>query len=107
MVGGSNRNIGGLAAKRRRNIWIGVAFTLALLLGAGAGVVIAVKPWTEEFRHGGLTIAAPPEPVKPLPQVAPAPSNAPAPTPSGVAAALAQVVANPDLGAFALSLIHI
>ncbi|MFI6776017.1 D-alanyl-D-alanine carboxypeptidase/D-alanyl-D-alanine-endopeptidase [Nocardia sp. NPDC050412] len=101
MVGGSNRNIGGSAAKRRRFIWIGVAFMLAVLLGTGVGVVIAVKPWTEAFRHRGLTIAAPPAPVKPLPQVEPAPSNAPAPTPAGVAAALAGVVANPDLGAFA------
>ncbi|WP_433712356.1 D-alanyl-D-alanine carboxypeptidase/D-alanyl-D-alanine endopeptidase [Nocardia sp. CA-084685] len=101
MVGGSNSNYGGSATKRRRGIWIGVAFVLALLLGAGAGVVIAVKPWTEEFRHGGLTVAAAPAPVEPDPQVDPAPSNAPAPTPAGVAAALAQVVANPDLGAFA------
>lgn len=101
MVGGSNRNIGGLAAKRRRNIWIGVAFALALLLGTGAGVVIALKPWTEKFRHGGLTIAAPPASVEPSPRVEPAPSNASAPTPAGIAAALAQVVANPDLGAFA------
>jgi len=101
VVGGSNRNIGGLAAKRRRNMWIGVVVTLVVLLVAAGGVLVVLKPWTEEFRHGGLTIAAPPAPVKPFPQVAPAPSNAPAPTAAGIAAALAQVVANPDLGAFA------
>ncbi|MEU8897666.1 D-alanyl-D-alanine carboxypeptidase/D-alanyl-D-alanine-endopeptidase [Nocardia sp. NPDC048505] len=59
-----------------------------------------MRPWTPEFRHGGLTIAEPPAPVKPAPQVLPAPPNAPAPTPAGLAAALAPVVGNPDLGAF-------
>ncbi|MFG2184258.1 D-alanyl-D-alanine carboxypeptidase/D-alanyl-D-alanine-endopeptidase [Nocardia iowensis] len=98
MVG---KNIGGLAARRRRNLWIGLGTTLAVLLAAGAGVLFTVKPWTDEFRHGGLTTAAPPAPVRPFPQVAPAPSNAPAPSPAGVAAALAPVIGNPDLGAFA------
>ncbi|WP_433208045.1 D-alanyl-D-alanine carboxypeptidase/D-alanyl-D-alanine endopeptidase [Nocardia sp. CA-107356] len=82
-------------------MWIGVVVTLVVLLVAAGGVLVVVKPWTEEFRHGGLTIAAPPAPVKPFPQVAPAPSTASAPTAAGIAAALAQVVANPDLGAFA------
>ncbi|WP_370465183.1 D-alanyl-D-alanine carboxypeptidase/D-alanyl-D-alanine-endopeptidase [Nocardia sp. CS682] len=98
MVG---KNIGGLAARRRRNLWIGFGLTLAVVLAAGGGVLLTVKPWTDEFRHGGLTTAAPPAPVRPFPQVAPAPSNAPAPSPAGVAAALAPVIGNPDLGAFA------
>ncbi|MFI9405987.1 D-alanyl-D-alanine carboxypeptidase/D-alanyl-D-alanine-endopeptidase [Nocardia sp. NPDC052316] len=98
MVG---KNIGGLAARRRRNLWIGFGLTLAVVLAAGAGVLLTVKPWTDEFRHGGLTTAAPPAPVRPFPQVAPAPSNAPAPSPAGVAAALAPIIGNPDLGAFA------
>ncbi|MFF3228736.1 D-alanyl-D-alanine carboxypeptidase/D-alanyl-D-alanine-endopeptidase [Nocardia suismassiliense] len=97
MVG---KNIGGLAARRRRNLWIGFGLTLAVVLAAGGGVLLTVKPWTDEFRHGGLTTAAPPAPVRPFPQVAPAPSNAPAPSPAGVAAALAPVIGNPDLGAF-------
>ncbi|WP_110293663.1 D-alanyl-D-alanine carboxypeptidase/D-alanyl-D-alanine endopeptidase [Nocardia tenerifensis] len=93
--------MGGLAARRRRRIWIAVGVTLAVVLAAGAGVLLTVKPWTDEFRHGGLNTAAPPAPVRPAPQVAPAPSNAPAPSPAGVAAALAGVIGNPDLGAFA------
>ncbi|QBS46114.1 D-alanyl-D-alanine carboxypeptidase/D-alanyl-D-alanine-endopeptidase [Nocardia sp. CS682] len=93
--------MGGLAARRRRNLWIGFGLTLAVVLAAGGGVLLTVKPWTDEFRHGGLTTAAPPAPVRPFPQVAPAPSNAPAPSPAGVAAALAPVIGNPDLGAFA------
>lgn len=98
MVG---KNRGGLANRRRRNLWIGFGVTLAVLLAAGTGVLLTVKPWTDEFRHGGLTIAAPPTPVRPFPRVAPAPSNAPAPSPAGIAAALAPVIGNPDLGAFA------
>ncbi|WP_442941339.1 D-alanyl-D-alanine carboxypeptidase/D-alanyl-D-alanine endopeptidase [Nocardia sp. NBC_00403] len=101
MVGRSSRNIGGLAARRRRNIWVGFSIALVVLLVASGAVLLALKPWTDDFRHGGLTIAAPPAPVRPFPQVAPAPSNAPAPTPAGIAAALAAVVGNPDLGAFA------
>jgi D-alanyl-D-alanine carboxypeptidase/D-alanyl-D-alanine-endopeptidase (penicillin-binding protein 4) len=101
VVGRSNKNIGGLAARRRRNMWIGFAITLGLLLGAGGGALLAVKPWTPEFRHGGLTIAPPPAASHPFPQVAPAPSNAPAPSLSGIAAALGPVVGNPDLGSFA------
>lgn len=97
MVG---KNIGGLAARRRRNIWIGLGVTLAVVLAAGGGVLLTVKPWTDEFRHGGLTTAAPPAPVRPFPQVVPAPSNAPAPSPAGIAAALAPVIGNPDLGSF-------
>jgi D-alanyl-D-alanine carboxypeptidase/D-alanyl-D-alanine-endopeptidase (penicillin-binding protein 4) len=89
-----------LAARRRRNLWIVFSITLVVLLVAGGGVLLALKPWTDEFRHGRLTIAAPPAPVRPFPQVVPAPSNAPSPTPSGIAGALAGVVGNPDLGAF-------
>ncbi|WP_330251005.1 D-alanyl-D-alanine carboxypeptidase [Nocardia sp. NBC_00565] len=101
MVGGSNRNNGGSTAKRRRNVWIGVAFVLSVLVGAGGGALVVVKPWTPGFRHGGLSIAEAPAPVEPSAQVAPAPSNAPAPTAAGIAAALGPVVTNPDLGAFA------
>ncbi|WP_067718682.1 D-alanyl-D-alanine carboxypeptidase/D-alanyl-D-alanine endopeptidase [Nocardia yamanashiensis] len=97
----NKQNIGGLEAKRRKRTWIVVTSALVVVVVAIAAVVLTVKPWTEEFRHGGLTIAAPPSPVKALPQVAPAPVTAP--SASGLAAALAPVVGNPDLGIFAAS----
>lgn len=74
--------------------------TVVVLMGIATVVAVTLKPWTPEFRHGGLTIAGPPAPVRPSPRVAPAPDNAPAPTAAGLAAALAPVVGNPDLGAF-------
>ncbi|MGV9822897.1 D-alanyl-D-alanine carboxypeptidase/D-alanyl-D-alanine endopeptidase [Nocardia xishanensis] len=82
-------------------MWIGFGATLAVLLIAAAGALVVFEPWTPEFRHGGLTVAAPPAPVKPFPQVAAAPSDAPAPSPAGVVAALGPVLGNPDLGVFA------
>ncbi|WP_246023629.1 D-alanyl-D-alanine carboxypeptidase/D-alanyl-D-alanine endopeptidase [Nocardia yunnanensis] len=103
MFGRNKQNIGGLETKRRRRTWILVSSLLVLVLAAAVAVVAILKPWTEEFQHGGLTIAAPPAPVKPLPQVAPAPVTAPAATAAGLSAALAPVVGSPDLGAFAAS----
>lgn len=73
---------------------------LVVLAGVATVVSVTLRPWTPEFRHGGLTIAAPPAPVRPSSRVAPAPDDAPAPTAAGLAAALAPVVGNPDLGAF-------
>jgi serine-type D-Ala-D-Ala carboxypeptidase/endopeptidase (penicillin-binding protein 4) len=103
VVGRSRKNIGNLAARRRRTIWIAVsAGVLVAVLAVGA-VLVILKPWTEEFRHGGLTVAAPPAPVKPFPQVAAAPPTATAPSSQGLSAALAKVAAAPDLGAFSAS----
>ncbi len=100
VLGSSNGNIGELAARRRRRVWTGVSAGLVVVVAAVAVVLVTVKPWTEEFRHGGLKIAAPPAPVKPIAQVAPAPPSAPEPSPAGLAAALGPVVTNPDLGGF-------
>lgn len=100
-VFGGNENIGGLAARRRRNRWIWISSTVVVLIVAAAVALLAVRPWTDEFRHGGLTIADPPALVEPSPQVGPARSTDSAPSPAGIAAALAPVIANPDLGAFA------
>lgn len=100
VVGQGGRNIGGLAARRRRRTWIGLITGLVVLVAAATVLAVTVQPWTAEFRHGGLTIADPPAPVRPFPQVEPAPEDAPAPSPPGLAAALAPVVANPDLGGF-------
>ncbi|WP_328602038.1 D-alanyl-D-alanine carboxypeptidase/D-alanyl-D-alanine endopeptidase [Nocardia terrae] len=101
MFGRNKQNVGGLEAKRRRRTWILVSLVLVMVLVAAGSVALILKPWTEEFRHGGLTIAAPPAPSKPIPQVAPAPVTAPAATAGGLAAALGPVVGNPDLGIFA------
>lgn len=99
----NKQNMGGLEAKRRRKTWIVVSSVLVVVLAAGTAVVLTVQPWTEEFRHGGLTIAAPPSPVRALQQLSPAPATAPAPTAAGLSAALAQVATTPDLGVFAAS----
>ncbi|WP_280266996.1 D-alanyl-D-alanine carboxypeptidase/D-alanyl-D-alanine endopeptidase [Nocardia wallacei] len=84
-------------------MWIGVVTGLVVVVVAVAAVLIVVRPWTAEFRHGGLRIAAPPAPVKPFPQLPPASPNAPEPSPQGLAAALGPVAGNPDLGAFTAS----
>lgn len=74
MVG---KNIGGLASRRRRRMWIGLITTLVVLLAVGTGVAVTLKPWSEEFRHGGLTIAEPPVPVRPFPRSRPHPTTRP------------------------------
>lgn len=89
------------SARRRRGIRAWVITVLVGLSGAAAVVAAILQPWTPEFRHGGLTVAAPPAPVEPAPEVVPAPDTGPAPSPAGVTAALGPVVASPDLGGFA------
>ncbi|MGW5387800.1 D-alanyl-D-alanine carboxypeptidase/D-alanyl-D-alanine-endopeptidase [Nocardia sp. NPDC003963] len=91
----------GSASRRRRGVRTWLIIVLAVLAGAAAVTAVILKPWTPEFRHGGLTIAAPPAPVTVSPHVAPAPDTAPAPSTAGIAAALGPVVASPDLGGFA------
>ncbi|WP_345494709.1 D-alanyl-D-alanine carboxypeptidase/D-alanyl-D-alanine-endopeptidase [Nocardia callitridis] len=93
--------MGDLAARRRRRVWIGCGGALVVLLVGATAAALVVKPWTPEFRHGGLTVAAPPPPVTAVPEVVPARSNAMAPTEDGVTDALSKVIGNPDLGAFA------
>lgn len=101
--GGSGRY--GSASRRRRGVRTWLIIVLVVLAGAVAVAAVILKPWTPEFRHGGLTIAAPPAPATVSPEVAPAPDTAPAPSAAGVAAALGPVVASPDLGGFAGSVI--
>ncbi|WP_084495460.1 D-alanyl-D-alanine carboxypeptidase/D-alanyl-D-alanine-endopeptidase [Nocardia shimofusensis] len=91
--------MGDLATRRRRRLWITVVTTFAVIALLAGTVLLVVRPWTPEFRHGGLTIAESPAPVKAFPRLQPADDNG-APSPAGVAAALAQPITDPDLGDF-------
>ncbi|MFR9752570.1 D-alanyl-D-alanine carboxypeptidase/D-alanyl-D-alanine-endopeptidase [Nocardia sp. 004] len=93
--------MGVLAARRRRNRLVWGSAVLVVLLVLAVVAAAMVRPWTEEFRHGGLIVAAPPALVDPTSRLGPALSNAPAPTPAGITAALAPVIGNPGLGVFA------
>ncbi|MGW4371311.1 D-alanyl-D-alanine carboxypeptidase/D-alanyl-D-alanine-endopeptidase [Nocardia takedensis] len=97
---GNGRNIGELAARRRRRTWIALGLSFVVVVAVLVAGLVIVRPWTPEFRHGGLTVAEPPAPVRPTPRLVPAPASAPAPSPAGIGAALGPVVGNPDLGAF-------
>jgi D-alanyl-D-alanine carboxypeptidase/D-alanyl-D-alanine-endopeptidase (penicillin-binding protein 4) len=77
-----------------------VSAGLVVVLAVAGALVVKVRPWTEEFRHHGLKIAAPPAPTAPAQQLSAASPIAPEPTSQGLAAALAPVVSSPDLGAF-------
>ncbi|MFE1596610.1 D-alanyl-D-alanine carboxypeptidase/D-alanyl-D-alanine-endopeptidase [Nocardia sp. NPDC058705] len=99
MTDGSNP--GSQTQGRRRSRWIWLSAVVVALLVIAGGFAAIAQPWTPEFRHGGLTVAAPPDTGQVFPEVAPARSDAPAPTVAGIAAALAPVIGNPDLGAFA------
>ncbi|SUA41377.1 Uncharacterised protein [Nocardia africana] len=59
---GRGKNIGGLAARRRRNMWVAVLVATVVAVVVATVALVTVRPWTDEFRHGGLTIAAPPAP---------------------------------------------
>ncbi len=73
---------------------------VVVVVAVAAAVVLIVRPWTEEFRHGGLKIEAAPSPQAPSPQLSAASATAPAPSKQGLSTALAAVVTNPDLGSF-------
>ncbi|MFC9965265.1 D-alanyl-D-alanine carboxypeptidase/D-alanyl-D-alanine endopeptidase [Nocardia ignorata] len=101
MIGPSEQNPGWQEPRRRRSGWIWLSAVLVALLLIGGGFAAIARPWTPEFRHGGLTVADAPSAATPTTAIAPARSDAPAPTVAGIAAALAQVTSSPDLGAFA------
>ncbi len=100
-VFGGDEKIGVLATRRRHRRLMAVSIALVVVLAGAVAAVALVRPWTDEFRHGKLIVAAAPALVESAPRVLPARSNAPAPSPAGIAAALAPVIGNPDLGAFA------
>ncbi len=73
---------------------------VVVVVAVATAVVLTVRPWTEEFRHGGLKIEAAPSPQAPAPQLSAASATAPAPSKQGLSSALAGVAASPDLGSF-------
>lgn len=100
---GLGRRIGDtlhLPARRgRRAAVIGTALVVAVAVGAGAGLGSPVI--AHELRRAGLIgpdIAPPPAPVVVHPALRPATVDGPAPTPSGIAAALAPLVAAGGFG---------
>lgn len=95
-----SKGVGNLAARRQRRGWLLVGSGLVLVILAAAVTLVALRPWTPAFRHGGLTIADPPAPVKPFPQVTPVLPGAAEPSRQGLANALAQLAAGTDLGSF-------
>lgn len=100
-VGGQDRRIGSLAAKRRTRTRM-LLGTVAVL-GAGAVVAAAVVQGPGlGFGVGSAApvIAAAPEPIVATPLVAPVPADTPMPTPAALAAALAPALADPALGNF-------
>ena len=76
-----------------------MAVTLAVLALVAGTAAVTLRPWTPEFRHGGLTVAESPAPVEAFPRLQPAGDNGSA-SPAAVAAALAEPITNPDLGDF-------
>lgn len=100
MVGGRRKSVGNLAARRQRRGWLLVGSGLVLVILAAAVTLVALRPWTPAFRHGGLTVADPPAPVKPFPQVTPVSPGAAEPSRQGLTNALAQLASGADLGSF-------
>lgn len=99
MVGPVNNSTGGPPARRSRGKWIWTTVAVVIVV-AIAVVLVTVRPWTAEFRHGGLRIAAAPTPAQVSPRVVPAFEQGNPPSTPGLQKALAQVAASPDLGSF-------
>ncbi|MFC6010101.1 D-alanyl-D-alanine carboxypeptidase/D-alanyl-D-alanine-endopeptidase [Nocardia lasii] len=91
----------GSPVRGRRSRWLWPSAVLVAVVVIAGGFAAIAQPWTPEFRHGGLTVAPPPDTGQVFPELVPARADAPAPTAAGIGAALAPVVGSPDLGAFA------
>ncbi|SHE74070.1 D-alanyl-D-alanine carboxypeptidase/D-alanyl-D-alanine-endopeptidase [Streptoalloteichus hindustanus] len=83
--------------RRRRRVWAAVA--LVVVAGLGVGAAVWGAPVARRFGLLGAdaTTAAPPAPVEARPALRAVAGDAPAPTRAGVAKALQQPLANPDL----------
>ncbi|MBX7431257.1 D-alanyl-D-alanine carboxypeptidase/D-alanyl-D-alanine-endopeptidase [Mycobacterium sp. Y57] len=81
----------------RRSTYLAVGATIALLVGVivAAAVLVSSRGNSEQ-----VAVAPQPAPATAAPAVVPVADAAATPTPAGLAAALAGVAANPDLGRF-------
>ena len=100
MASEASKNMGGLAARRRRRVRASIGAVVVLALAGAAAFAVVARPWDSDAARSELTTAPAPAPVRAAPQVTPVPDTAPAPTPAGMAAKLAPLAANPNLGSF-------
>jgi serine-type D-Ala-D-Ala carboxypeptidase/endopeptidase (penicillin-binding protein 4) len=98
-AGAKDRKIGSLAARRRTRVRLLLGVVAVGVAAAVGAFLVIQQPGFGSASEAQATVAAPP-PVTANPQVTPVPDSAPTPTPEALAAALAPVLANPDLGAF-------
>jgi D-alanyl-D-alanine carboxypeptidase/D-alanyl-D-alanine-endopeptidase (penicillin-binding protein 4) len=80
-------------------VWVGVAVLLLVAVVVAVGAVVT-SSGTSTAGEATPPARPQPAPVTAQPAVVALPDSAPVPSPAGMTAALAPVVANPDLGAF-------
>lgn len=95
----TKRNLGPTAGRRRRRTRILLILVAVSVVAAGGTALAAIVPHGSET-NSEVSIAPEPDPVTLVPSIAPMSDMSPAPSVPGMAAALAPVVASPDLGAF-------
>ena len=101
MTGEGKKNIGALAARRRRKIRLSVIALVVALLAAGGGWALAAHGGSTDSASDGVRTIAEPPPVLPSsPQIVPIPTDGPVPDGTALAAALGPALGNPDLAQF-------
>lgn len=82
----------------RKGLWWTLVSVVAVIAVAAVALIIAFRV---DDDSAALPAGAPPQPspASLTPRINPVPADAPAPTPAGVRTELAQVLANPELGA--------
>ncbi|MEU0495150.1 D-alanyl-D-alanine carboxypeptidase/D-alanyl-D-alanine-endopeptidase [Mycobacterium sp. NPDC006124] len=84
--------------RRSTHVWVGVVVLLLVAVVVAVAAVATSRGSTPD--EPKVAVAARPSPATAAPAVTELADSAPVPTPAGLAAVLAPVVANPDLGAF-------
>ena len=77
VVGADDSNPGSRVQGRRRSRWMWLSAVIVALLVIAGGFAAIAQPWTPEFRHGGLTVAPPPDTGQVFPELVPARADAP------------------------------